>query len=65
MPLVLLRNPQLKTIPLWLNTFKGEYSTDYTGQMAALVIASLPVIMLYLAFHKKIIHGMTAGAVKG
>ena len=64
-PLVLLRNPQLKTIPLWLNTFKGEYSTDYTGQMAALVMASLPVILLYLVFHRKIIHGMTSGAVKG
>jgi raffinose/stachyose/melibiose transport system permease protein len=64
-PLVLLRSPQYKTIPLWLNTFKGEYSTDYVGQMAALVIASLPVILLYLFFNEKIIQGMTSGALKG
>jgi raffinose/stachyose/melibiose transport system permease protein len=64
-PLVLLRNPQLKTLPLWLNTFKGQYSTNLVGQMAALVMVSTPVILLYLFFNEKIIQGMTSGAIKG
>jgi raffinose/stachyose/melibiose transport system permease protein len=64
-PLVLLRNPKLKTLPLWLNTFKGEYSIDLVGQMAALVMVSFPVILLYLFFNEKIIQGMTSGAIKG
>jgi raffinose/stachyose/melibiose transport system permease protein len=64
-PLVLLRSPQLKTVPLWLRTFFGQYATDYTGLMAALMIASIPVIIAYLIFHEKIMQGLTAGAVKG
>lgn len=64
-PLVLLRSQELKTIPLWLNTFQGERSTNYTAMMSALVLASLPVIAVYLAFREKIMQGMVAGAIKG
>jgi raffinose/stachyose/melibiose transport system permease protein len=63
-PLVLTSSPQFKTVVLWLNTFKGEHTADYVGQMAALVLASVPVILLYLFFNEKIIQGMTAGAMK-
>lgn len=63
--LILIRSQALKTIPLWLTNFNGRYSTDYTQLMAALVMASLPVIIVYLAFSKRVVQGMTAGAVKG
>jgi len=63
--LVLLRDDALKTIPLWLNTFRGERTVNYTGLMAALTIASIPVILIYLVFREKIMQGFIAGSVKG
>jgi raffinose/stachyose/melibiose transport system permease protein len=64
-PLVLLESQQYKTIPLWLNTFQGERTVDYTGKMTGLVIASIPVIVIYLLFRDKIMEGMIAGSVRG
>lgn len=63
--LVLINSQKLKTIPLGLVSFNGEYSTDYPLKMAGLVIATLPIIALYLGFNKKIIKGMTEGSIKG
>ena len=63
--LVLIRSRVLKTLPVGLTYFSGQYTTNYTQLMAALVIAVLPVIIVYLLFYKKIIKGMAAGAVKG
>jgi len=63
--LVLINSQKLKTIPLGLVSFKGEYSTDYPLQMAGIVIATLPIIGIYLGFNRKIIKGMTEGSVKG
>lgn len=63
--LILIRSKMLKTLPLWLTNFNGQFSTDYTQLMAALVVASLPVILIYFIFSKRVVQGMTAGAVKG
>ncbi len=63
--LILLSDDALKTIPLWLNTFQGERTVNYTGLMAALTVASIPVIVIYLFFREKIIQGFVAGALKG
>lgn len=63
--LILVNSEHLKTIPLGLINFSSQYSTDYPMKMAALTLAILPVILIYLIFNKKIIEGMIAGAVKG
>lgn len=63
--LVLITKERLRTLPVGLTNFYGQYTTDYTTLMAALVLSILPVMAVYLAFRKKIIQGMTAGAVKG
>jgi len=63
--LILLRKQSLKTIPIGLSNFNGQYTVNYPQLMAAMVIAVLPVIVLYLLFSKRIIEGMTAGSVKG
>ncbi|MDR1902294.1 MAG: carbohydrate ABC transporter permease [Treponema sp.] len=63
--LVLISSTRLKTIPIGLTNFVGTYSTNYTLMMAALVIATLPVITIYLLFYNNIMRGMVAGAVKG
>ena len=63
--LILLNREYLKTIPVGLTNFRGQYSVAYSSLMAALVMASLPVITVYLIFSKKVIESVTIGAVKG
>ncbi|TVY03376.1 carbohydrate ABC transporter permease [Cohnella terricola] len=63
--LVLVTNEAFKTLPVGLTNFYGQYTSDYTTLMAAMVLSILPVLAVYLAFYKYIIQGMTAGAVKG
>lgn len=63
--LVLVNSEKFKTIPLGLLNFSSQYSTDYPMKMAALTLAILPVILMYLIFNRKIIEGMITGAIKG
>jgi raffinose/stachyose/melibiose transport system permease protein len=63
--LVLIKTKALKTLPIGLTNFSGQYLTDYPKLMAALMIALLPVIAVYLVAHRAIMRGMGAGAVKG
>ena len=63
--LVLLKSQRLFSLPLGLTLFKGVYETDYPKMMTTMVIALLPAIAIYVAFAKKIIQGMMAGAIKG
>lgn len=63
--LVLLTSPEYQTIPIGLASFKGEHSFDTPVMLAAVLMTIIPVIILYIAFHKQIISGMTSGAVKG
>jgi raffinose/stachyose/melibiose transport system permease protein len=63
--LIFLTKDEKKTLPLGLYNFLGAYTADYAGLMAALVIASVPLIVLYFLLQEQIIKGMTAGAVKG
>jgi raffinose/stachyose/melibiose transport system permease protein len=63
--LVFLTSEAKKTLPLGLYNFLGAYTADYAGLMAALTIATLPTLILYLLLQDRIITGMTAGAVKG
>lgn len=63
--LVLLNSDKYKTIPIGLKNFSGQYSTNYPLFMAGLMLATLPLIVIYILSYKKIIEGMTSGAVKG
>ncbi len=63
--LVLINDQALKTLPLGLNNFVGKETAQYTYQMAALTLALLPTIIVYLFMEKQLVNGMTAGAVKG
>lgn len=63
--LVLVTKDRLRTLPVGLTNFNGQFTTNYTTLMAAMMISIIPVIVVYLLFSKKIIEGMTAGAVKG
>lgn len=63
-PQIFLSNPDLMPLPVGLTSFKGRYSTDYVGMIAAVVVTIVPAIAIYTALHKRIVSGMTAGAVK-
>jgi len=63
--LVLIRSNRLKTMPIGLTNFVGTYTVNYPLMMAALVISTLPVIIMYFLFYNQIMKGMVAGAVKG
>lgn len=62
---ILVSSKSLKTIPVGLTYFTTDHSTNYTLLLAALAMATLPVILIYLAFYNKIMEGMMAGAIKG
>ena len=62
---VLLSKEELKTIPIGLTYFTSQYMTSYTLLLAALAMATIPVLVIYLFFYNKIMEGMMAGAVKG
>lgn len=53
-----------QTVPIALTQFKGQFASDYPKQMAMMLIAMVPIVVLYFVFSKQIIKGMVAGAVK-
>lgn len=54
-----------KTISLGIQSFIGEYSTDWGSLMAATVIAMIPIIIFFVFAQKNLVGGLSAGAVKG
>lgn len=62
---IMLRSDEVKTLPLGIMTFVGEYSTDFPQMFAALTAATMPLIIIYLFAQKQFIAGLTAGATKG
>jgi len=64
-PLMLITETAKKTLPLVLMDYKGEYFTSYSMQFCAILVASLPMIIMYLFMQRTFQAGLTAGAVKG
>lgn len=56
---------RLKTLPFGVYSFVSQYSVNYGGIGAFLVLGALPVILIYFLLAEKITKGMVAGAVKG
>ena len=65
LPLILLRDPQLLTIPVGLMRMEGEYVKDYGELMAGYAISSVPLILLFIFTMRTFVKGLAAGAVKG
>jgi len=63
--LVIMTKTKMKTLPVGISeTFLGEFGFDYAGMMTMSVVASLPVLLLFLIFQKYMVAGLTGGAVK-
>ena len=65
-PLIFLKSPEKFTLPLAIFSFGGAVGlTNYTAQMAMSVISLIPLLIIFLAFQRRFVEGITAGAVKG
>jgi len=62
---IFLRDPDTMTIPVGIQMFMQQYSTDWGSLMAAACLASVPTIIFFLFVQKYMIQGVVAGAVKG
>ena len=63
-PLILAPGDGNQTITLGVQQFIGQYVTDWNSVLAALTLAIVPVLVLYLIFSRQLIRGLTSGAVK-
>jgi ABC-type glycerol-3-phosphate transport system permease component len=57
--------PERQTVPVAIALFRGQYQVPWGQILAAAVVATAPVTLLVLAFQRRIVQGLTAGAVKG
>jgi raffinose/stachyose/melibiose transport system permease protein len=65
LPSLVLGRRELYTIPIATQIFYGTYSNDIGLIMVALLLAMLPILILYLFLQRYIVEGVTSGAVKG
>ena len=63
-PLILLRDRDVYTLPVGLTRFFGEYQTDWPTLFAGLTLATVPLVILFLAATKQIVSGLVAGMSK-
>ena len=59
-----ITSPNMFTLSLSASMFKGQFSMDYSGMIAATVLIMIPQLIFYIFLQKYIISGMTEGAVK-
>lgn len=63
-PLLLLKSKEVKTAPIALLDFQGEFLTNYPMLFSAVVLSSIPLLIAYVFLQKHFISGMTSGALK-
>lgn len=62
---VIMKSQDNYTLPVWLVSFKTSESVDYGAMIAASTIFSIPVLVFFLLVQRRLVGGMTSGAVKG
>ena len=65
LPLFVLSNPDLMTVPVGLATVQGSFGQRYADIQAGAMLAALPLIILYLIFQRQIVEGVTGSGLKG
>ncbi|WP_022900423.1 carbohydrate ABC transporter permease [Humibacter albus] len=65
LPLFVLSNPDLMTVPVGLATVQGSFGQRYADIQAGAVLAALPLVILYLIFQRRIVEGVTGSGLKG
>ena len=62
---VFMRDPQHYTLPVWLASFRTAFGADWGATMAASVLFTVPVLIFFLIVQRRMVGGLTMGAVKG
>lgn len=65
LPFIVIQKDSLRPVTVGLMFFRGRYSMDYGLVCAGVAVASLPLIITYLAIHKRFVSGISQGALKG
>ncbi len=64
LPLILTQDPTKRTLPLALWTFQGQYSVNVPAITAAVVLTTLPILILYVFGRRQLLSGLSAGFSK-
>ncbi|GAA2071980.1 carbohydrate ABC transporter permease [Streptomyces albiaxialis] len=65
MVLILNKDAEAQTLPLWLSKFQTAFGDDWGATMAAASLFAIPILLLFLYLQRKAVSGLTSGAVKG
>lgn len=65
LPLFVMSNPSLMTIPVGLATVQGSFGLRYADIQAGAILAALPLVVLYMFFQRQIVEGVTGSGLKG
>ena len=63
-PLIVMRSPDMYTLPLALRSLQSPVDTEWGALMAGSAIATIPLLLLFALSSRQLISGLTAGAVK-
>ncbi|WP_127486238.1 carbohydrate ABC transporter permease [Paenibacillus ehimensis] len=63
--LVFMTKQEFRTLPVGIMDFKGQYETNWGTMMAASLLISIPVFVLFLFIQRQLVAGLTEGATKG
>ena len=64
-PLIVMRTPEMYTLPIGLNSLLTPYGNNYETLIAGSCLASVPLIILFVVFQRFFISGLTSGGIKG
>jgi raffinose/stachyose/melibiose transport system permease protein len=65
LPLIVLGDPRLWTLPLGATNFTTQYSSDTARVLAFTTLSMLPALAFYVVAERQIVSGLASGAVKG
>lgn len=63
-PLILAPGESTKTVTLGAQAFLGQFASDWNAVLAALTLAMVPIVVLYILFSRQFLGGLTEGAIK-
>jgi multiple sugar transport system permease protein len=63
--LLIMTQKQVQTLPVGIALFQGQYTLPWGEIAAASTVATVPLVLLVFLFQKRIVRGLSAGAIKG
>lgn len=64
-PLIVTSDVEMRTLPVGIQIFQGRYLTEYGKTMAAATITTIPMVIAFLIFQRRITEGIALTGIKG